>query len=138
MVHMIYTLLADLIVAVHVVYVAYVLLGELAILIGMAFRWTWVRNGWFRLTHLAAILIVAFEAMADITCPLTVWEDKLRVMAGQTVTEGTFIGRFMHDLLFYDGPPWVFTAAYIGFAALVLTTLVFAPPRRRQVVAAPA
>lgn len=133
---MIYTLLADLVVAVHVLYVAYVLVGELVILIGVARGWDWVRNRWFRLTHLAAIAVVAFEAMAGIECPLTIWEDQLRLLAGRPVTEGTFLGRVLHALLYYDGPSWVFTAAYISFAALVLATLVLAPPRRRQAAAA--
>ncbi len=132
LIRMVYTLLADIVVAFHVVYVAYVILGELVILLGLAFRWDWIRNRWFRLTHLGAILIVAFEAVAGIPCPLTVWEDSLRVMAGETVTEGTFIGRIMHDLLFYHGPPWVFTTAYVSFALLVVVTLVLAPPRARK------
>ena len=132
---MFYTLLADLVVALHVFYVAYVLLGELVILFGLAFRWGWARNRWFRLTHLTAILIVAVEAMASVECPLTTWEDNLRAMGGQTVTEGTFIGRIMHGVLYYDAPPWVFTAAYISFAVLVLGTLFLAPPRWRKGIA---
>jgi hypothetical protein len=48
------------------------------------------------------------------------------------VESGTFIGRFMHDLIFYDFPPWVFTTAYVGFAAVVLATFVLAPPRWRR------
>jgi len=125
-----YALLADLVVAVHVAYVAYVVLGELAILVGALCRWAWVRHPWFRLTHLAAIAVVAFEAVCDIRCPLTVWEDWLRSRAGQDVAEGTFIGRFLHDLLFYNAPPWVFTSAYVGFAVLVAATLVLVPMRR--------
>jgi hypothetical protein len=134
-----YGLLADLVVALHVGYVGYVILGELIILLGVLCRWQWVRNPWFRLTHFLAIGIVAFEAMFSIDCPLTIWEDKLRVLAGQNVTEGTFIGRFFHDLLFYEGPQWIFNACYIAFALLVLLTLVLAPPRwRRRSQATPA
>jgi hypothetical protein len=129
---MFYALSADVIVAVHVIYVAFVILGELAILVGALLHWNWVRNRWLRLMHLAAILIVAGEALLHIDCPLTVWENQLRQLAGQTVADGTFIGRCMHGLLFYQLPPWVFTTSYVTFAGLVLTTLLLAPPRWRR------
>ena len=41
--------LADGVVALHVSYVAFVVLGQLLILAGVVFRWQWVRNFWFRL-----------------------------------------------------------------------------------------
>jgi hypothetical protein len=127
-----YALLADLIVAVHVAYVSYVVVGQLAIVVGLLRRWEWVRNPWFRLTHLAAIAIVALEAIFDIECPLTVWERRLRGLAGQDVDQTTFIGRLLHDLIFWDAPPWVFPLLHVGFALLVLATFVLAPPRWRS------
>lgn len=127
-----YGLLADLIIAIHVVYVGYVLVGQAIILVGAALHWPWVRNPWFRGTHLAAILIVAFEAIWGITCPLTTWEDQLRAASGQEVSQGTFIGRFLDSVLFYDVDPKILNWAYLGFAVLVLGTLILVPPRRRR------
>jgi hypothetical protein len=124
-----YTLLADAVVAVHLAIVAFVIFGQLAIMVGVVCRWQWARNLWFRLGHLAVILIVAWESLSGIECPLTTWERNLRVWGGQTVSDGTFIGKLCHDWLFYDGPPEVFTACYVIFAALVLLTFVAAPPR---------
>src|SRR5262249_49927579 len=60
---------ADVIVAIHVAYVGYVVVGQLAILIGLALKWQWVRNPWFRVTHLIAISIVAAEAIIGMQCP---------------------------------------------------------------------
>jgi hypothetical protein len=131
-----YGLLADVVVAVHIAYVSYVLFGELAILLGMALKWKWIRNPWFRWTHLVAIAIVAVEAILDITCPLTDLEDWLRELAGQATTEVSFIGRFLDNVLFYQAPQSVLTACYIGFALLVLATFWLAPPRRRHRLAA--
>lgn len=128
---MLYSFLADAVVAVHVLFVGYVLLGEFAILAGWLFRWHWVRNVWFRATHLAGISIVAFETVCGIQCPLTVWENHLRAMAGQTVTEGTFIGRCLHNLMFFNGEQWVFNLCYLLFMLLVVTTFVLVPPFRR-------
>jgi hypothetical protein len=124
-----YSLLADLVVALHVAYVGFVIAGELVILLGWLCRWGGVRNRWFRFSHLLAIAIVAFEAIFKIACPLTVWEDRLRAWDGKEVADGTFIGRLLHHLLFYQAPPWVFTLCYIGFALLVLATLFLVPPR---------
>jgi hypothetical protein len=126
-----YRLLADLIVAVHSAYVAFVVIGQALILIGLIRGWRWVRNWWFRVAHFAAIVIVALETVFDIPCPLTVWEQRLRELAGDEVSRGTFIGDLLHDLIFVNAPPWAFTVAYVAFALVVAATFVFAPPRRR-------
>jgi hypothetical protein len=125
-----YGLLADAVVAIHVAYVSYVLLGQLAVCVGAVCRWSWVRNPWFRWTHVTAIVIVAVEALLGIVCPLTRWEADLRALAGQEVSDASFIGRFLDNILFYDVQPWILEACYIGFALLVLATLVLVPPRR--------
>ena len=129
-----YGLLADVVVAVHVAYVSYVVLGELAVFAGIVLRWQWIRNVWFRTTHLLAISIVAFEAILNITCPLTRWENQLRALAGQPQSGETFMGRLLHSVIFYNWPPWAFTALYVSFALLVLATFVCAPPRWRRKV----
>src|SRR5262245_4932459 len=131
---MFYGYLADAVVAIHIGYVAFVVLGFVAVLLGMVFRWEWVRNPWFRCIHLAMIGFVAFESMIDMTCPLTTWENNLRVMAGQSISaeDGTFVGRMMNEVLFCSWPTWVFNVVYIGFALVVVATFVFAPVRWRR------
>lgn len=78
---------ANVIVAIHLGYLVFVIAGMLAILLGMALRWQWIRNPWFRLTHMAMILVVALEAVAGITCPLTTWEEALRARDWEAVWE---------------------------------------------------
>ena len=127
-----YSLLADLVLAIHIAYVAYILLGLALILAGLWRKWNWVRHRWFRLTHFAAILIVVLELIFKTSCPLTVWELELRLLAGQPVSEATFIGRLMHYLLFVAVPGWMVQAIYIGGALLIALTFVLAPPRWRR------
>ena len=122
--------LADIVVILHGAYVAFVLFGLVAVFVGFLLRWGWVRNIWFRLIHLAMILIVAFEALMGILCPLTTLENYLRNQAGETVRSGSFMGQAVHELLFYEAPPWLFTCGYCAFAALVLSTFVIVPPKR--------
>jgi hypothetical protein len=123
-------ILADLIVVFHVCYVAFVVLGLVVILLGTALGWSWVRNFYFRIVHVAMIGIVVGEALAGIPCPLTVWEKQLRTMAGEVSYTGDFLGYWAHRLLFYRADPWVFTMIYALFGLAVLATFVLAPPRR--------
>jgi len=113
----------------HVSYVAFVVLGLLLILLGGVLRWRWVRNLWFRGVHLLAIAIVVFEAWLGITCPLTTWENHLRTQAGQQTYEGDWIAIWLHRVLFFELPPWVFTYGYSLFGLLVVLACVLFPPR---------
>jgi hypothetical protein len=124
-----YSLLADLIVTIHTAYVAYILVGLVLILVGWRRKWSWVRNPWFRLTHLAAILFVVLELIFKTSCPLTAWEVALRSLAGQPVSEATFVGRLMDYLLYVAVPGWMAQAIYIGVALAIALTFVLAPPR---------
>ena len=51
-------------------YVVYVVGGLVAILIGAWRGRKWIRNPWFRVTHLLAILIVVIEIFLKLNCPL--------------------------------------------------------------------
>jgi Protein of Unknown function (DUF2784) len=135
-----YGILADAVVCVHVLYVAYVLFGQLAIVVAAPFNWRWARNPWFRFTHLVCIGIVAVEALMKWPCPLTVWEHQLRELAGQRFNESdTFMGRLMHHMLFIDGLPEVaFTVAYVASFLIVLQGVVMYPPRWFRLARRPA
>lgn len=126
---LIYRLAADLVVVAHMAYVLVVVLGLPAIWFGIARGQQWVRHFWLRVGHLLMIVIVVGEAWAEITCPLTVWEQRLRALAGDESYRGAFIANLVHDLLFYEAPPWVFTAVYTTFGLLVIASFVMAPPR---------
>lgn len=126
-----YQLAANGVLILHVGYVAFVVLGLLLILVGGLFRWRWVRNRWFRAVHLLAIAIVVLESWLNITCPLTTLENWLRVKAGAETYEGDFIAIWLHSILFFDLPPWVFVYGYTAFGAAVLAGLILVPPRLR-------
>jgi hypothetical protein len=121
--------LADVMVMIHAAYVAFVVLGMAAIVIGLLLKWGWVRNFWFRAAHLAAIGFVVLEEVVDMRCPLTVWESRLRKLGGQQEYAADFLGYWAHRLIFVDAPPWAFTLVYSLFGACVLATFVLGPPR---------
>ncbi|MEQ1776618.1 MAG: DUF2784 domain-containing protein, partial [Burkholderiales bacterium] len=90
----------------------------------------WIRSLKFRLAHLAAIVFVTCEALLGMACPLTEWEDALRLTAGGSTIDKSFIARWVHQLMFFSAPEWVFTAIYAACALVVAATLWLVPPRR--------
>jgi len=120
------SMLADAIVVAHLLIVLFVVTGVPLVYLGAARHWAWVRSRRWRVLHLIAIAVIAAESVFGIVCPLTVWEDRLR---GQQTSTG-FIERWIDRILFYEAPTWVFTAAYVAFAALVVITWVAVPPTR--------
>ncbi|HKI99496.1 MAG TPA: DUF2784 domain-containing protein [bacterium] len=121
-------LLADVVVLLHLLYVGFVVAGFVAVPLGWALDWGWVRSRTLRRLHLAAIALVALEALVGVVCPLTEWEAWLR---GSRVP-GTFVGRLVHAVLFYNLPGWVFTAAYVALTVLALALYRLVPPRSRS------
>jgi Protein of Unknown function (DUF2784) len=125
-------ILADLVVAFHVAYVAFVVVGLAAIFIGAVAGWRWVRNVWFRAAHLAAIALVLFESLAGVACPLTTLENSLRARAGQPGYAGAFVAYWLDSLIFYRAPGWVFIALYAVFTLAVVLAFWLIPPRRES------
>lgn len=123
------SLLADLILILHFAFVMFIGGGLALVWTGAGLGWRWVRNFWFRVAHLGAILFVAGEALAGVWCPLTVWEDLLR---GGARGEISFIARWIHRILFYSFPEWVFSVAYLVFALIVAATWWLVRPERQK------
>lgn len=118
--------LADAILVFHFGIAAFITLGFVLIPAGAALRWRWVRNRRLRLAHLFAITFVAAEAIAGVTCPLTLWEDALR---GRAAGGAGFIERWVGRLLYYDLPEEVFLVAYVMLAIVAAVLWLRIPPQ---------
>ncbi len=119
---------ADALLVAHFLIAAFVVCGLPLVWLGAALGWRWIRNWWFRILHLAAIAVVALEALVGVACPLTIWEDLLR----GGLQPQSFAGRWVQRLLYYDAPVWLFTALYVAWALATLVTLWLLPPRKRS------
>lgn len=119
--------LADIVLVVHFAFALFVVGGLVAVWIGAAAGWRWVRNFRFRVAHLAAILFVSGESITGVVCPLTDWEAALRGARA----EKNFVAQWVHRVLYYDWPDWVFTALYLGFALLVAATWIAVRPGKK-------
>ena len=105
---MLYRVLADLVVVLHALFVAFVVAGGLLVL-----RWPRLA-----LLHLPAAVWGALIEFSGWICPLTPLEKSLRASAGQVGYEGGFIE---HYLL-----PVLYPAGLTRGVQLVLGTLVIA------------
>lgn len=123
---------ADAVLLLHVLFVVFVIAGLLLILLGNALAWSWVRNWWFRITHLAAIVVVVLQAWLGVICPLTTLEMALRREAGDATYAGTFISHWLESILYYQAPAWVFAVSYTAFAALVVLSWFWVRPKKRR------
>lgn len=125
-----FLLAADAILFLHVLFVAFVVLGLLFIFVGKVYAWSWIRNPWFRLAHLAAIGVVVVLSWFGIICPLTVIEMELRSQAADTVYFGSFISYWLEKLLYIQVSPWVFITCYTIFGIVVGASWFWIRPRR--------
>lgn len=125
-------LLADAVLVVHALFVAFVIGGQLAVMAGWIRGWDWVRNPWFRGIHLVVIAYIVVQTWLGRLCPLTVWEAELRRAAGQAYHDQSFIGYWLGELLFLDLSWTTFLVIYTAFGTLVVVSWVHFPPRRRR------
>src|SRR3954468_2019712 len=125
-----YRLSAALGLIVHGAFVVFVALSLPGVWIGAARGWEWVRSPWFRGAHLAAIAFVVLQSYARIMCPLTELENLLRSAGGQDpYGPRGCVEYWLHRMIFYSAPPWVFITCYTLFGLAVAATFVFIPPR---------
>jgi hypothetical protein len=88
-----YGLLADLVFALHLGFVLFVVLGGVAVL-------RWRRLAWLHLP--AVVWVVLLEAFGWI-CPLTPLEVWLLRHAGESGYAGGFLARYLYPLLYPEG-----------------------------------
>jgi hypothetical protein len=114
-------LLADALVVVHLLFVAFVGLGGLLVL-------RWPRVAWAHLP--AAAWGVGIEVTGAI-CPLTPLEQELRRRAGGPAYQGDFVSHYLLPVLYPSG---LTRAAQLGLAVLVLVgnLVIYALVLRRR------
>jgi len=127
--------LADVILATHFAFVLFAVVGQLLILAGWLGNWHWVRNAWFRFTHLGLVIFVMIEDWLQVACPLTVAERWLRHMAQAPTYDKSFIAHWLGKLqrAFIDAPHSTFVVISTVFGVLVIVSFLLYPPRVESV-----
>jgi hypothetical protein len=120
---MIYRLVADLVLTVHLLFALFVTLGAFLVL-------RWSRVMWL---HLPALLWGVLIEFAGFICPLTYLEDSLRELGAEAGYPGGFIDHYVVALLY----PSALTRQLqieLGFAVLLSNLLIYGYllPRKRR------
>jgi hypothetical protein len=124
-----YLFLADGILLIHFALVSFVVLGFIFIWIGYCAKWKSVRNAKFRICHALIMGIVFCESLCGIICPLTEWENDLRIKGGEgQIYKTGFIQEWIQKIMFYDFSEGTFMILYLLFFALIVLTFLAIPP----------
>ncbi|MGD2111811.1 MAG: DUF2784 domain-containing protein [Gammaproteobacteria bacterium] len=110
---MFYRFAADALVVIHFAFIGFVLLGGL-----LAVRWPRLA-----ILHLPAVLWAVLLELRNLPCPLTPWEQQLRLAAGEAGYSGGFIPHYLLPLIYpaglTPGVQAVLAAVVIGVNAVV-------------------
>lgn len=122
--------IADIVMLIHLAFIAFVVGGQLLIVIGYHRCWRWVMNRAVRGCHLACVLYVVVQTWMGQWCPLTLLENTYREASGQAHYRRSFIEDWVGRVIYYDAPPWLFTVAYTAFGASTLLYWILIEKRR--------
>lgn len=87
---MIYSILADLLVVVHLAFIIFVVLGAVLVI-----TWRWVIY-----LHIPAVIWAALVEFEEWICPLTPWENQLRQAGGEAGYTGGFIEHYIIPVMY--------------------------------------
>ncbi|HEY6274965.1 MAG TPA: DUF2784 domain-containing protein [Streptosporangiaceae bacterium] len=107
-----YRVAVDLVVAVHLLFIGFVVGGSF-----LAWRWPWVI--W---VHLPAVVYGALIEFIGFTCPLTPLEDYLRRRAGEAGYRGSFIGHYLVSVVY---PPGLTRGVQLVLGTVVVLIAVY-------------
>lgn len=119
--------LALLVLAIHLVVIAFNLFGLVAVPVGGWLGWRFVRVFWWRALHVASLAAVAAQALAGRACVLTVLQDAL---SGAAPERAPLIMRVVDRVIFWPLPMWVFAALYVAVLLYTLALWRLVPPSR--------
>lgn len=125
-----YQYLADATLFLHFSFVIFVIVALILTVAGGYLNWSWVRNWWFRLTHLASISFVVVQSWLGLICPLTTLEMWLREQINEELYVGSFIQYWLQRILYYQAADWVFTLIYTVFGLFVIFSWIRFPPKK--------
>jgi hypothetical protein len=114
-------LLADLLLTLHLAFIAFAVGGGLLV---------WRHRGWAAL-HLPAAAWAAWTEFTGTICPLTPWEQALRLQAGEAGYAGGFVEHYLVPLI-YPGALTPRLQVALGVLVVAVNALVYARGWRRR------
>ena len=121
-------MLAALILAVHVLIIAFNLFGMVVIPLGAWRGWSFVHAPGWRLAHIASLGVTALQAALGRACFLTVWQTA--ASRGDESPE-PLIMHWVNSMIFWALPAWAFLLIYMLAFGYVIMLLWAVPLRWR-------
>jgi polyferredoxin len=119
-------MMANAILAAHAAIIFFNVFGLVAVPIGAACGWQFVRIRWWRILHILLLAAVAAQAVFGRACILTLWQAAL---AGAAADRTPLIARWVDRIIYWPLPIWVFAVLYVVIFGYALALLWLVPPR---------
>jgi hypothetical protein len=119
---MVYHILANLILLLHLVFILFVLFGGLLA----------VKNARWCMIHVPAVLWGVLVEFADWVCPLTPFEDWLRAKAGAAALETDFIAHTIMPII-YPAEMTRSFQIFLGIGVILVNLLIYSFVLKRLV-----
>ena len=118
--------MANAILAAHAAIISFNIFGLVAVPIGAASGWQFVRIRWWRILHIVLLAAVAAQAVFGRACILTLWQ---AAFAGTAADRTPLIAGWVDRIIFWPLPIWVFAVLYVVIFGYALALLWLVPPR---------
>ena len=127
---------SDIMVVAHLLWAAFMVGGFVLAVAGIFFpacrRWVKLRT-----VHVVGIVFTASIPLWAGICPVTRWENALRLSEGLPIIPRSFLAHYAHQLLYLDVPVWAITLG-TTVVAVGSVVLYFAyPPWKERRAAKP-
>ena len=87
-------------------------------------KWKWVKNKYYRLTHLVLMGVILIETILGFMCPLTILENFLR----NNIEVDNNLTQIIHQIMYWNLPNYQFIILYIlSFSYLIFLWFFFKP-----------
>ena len=111
---MFFRLAADLILASHLIFIIFVILGGLLA----------IRYRWLIFVHVPAAIWGAFVEISGRICPLTTWENQLRQSAGDSGYTDSFVEHYLLPVIYPAGLTRS-TQIWIAGAVILVNVVIY-------------
>jgi len=108
---------SEIVLLIHFCIFLFIILSFFLIPLGYQQKWRWVKNKYYRSTHIILMGIIFIETILGFMCPLTVLEHHLR---NNTKVNNKFT-EIIHQIMYWDLPIYQFIFLYL----LSLLYLIF-------------
>jgi len=127
---MIYKVIVDTVVAIHLIWIIFMLAGFVLTIRGF-WRQEFFNRWLFRTLHLGGIIFVGILGLLGKYCPLTVWENALQARYDPSlVYPGSFMIHYVEKLLYPGVHPLVIQIPTTLIAVFTVIVFIFRPPEK--------